>query len=423
MAIANETISGRPECAAYTAGRIFYGLDSIVYYSQLLEGQSLSQIDKCYQQNDPTAEQLSDVLDTDGGTIPINGADRIIQLVEYLQGVLVFSTNGVWQISGPETGFKATDYYVKQISDQGLIGIKTVVKTNETVIYWSRSGIYQISPNQYGQLSSESITENTIQTHYNSIGDTFKAKAKGVYLESEQKIQWLYNSNAGGTVLPDFCDMSLTLDLRTGGWFKDKFESEVTIVPTTHDISLAGAVLKSKSSTESEMLYVYTSKAVSSPFSVGLAFATKTDGDFEDFGSQFDTAYLDTGYETLGKPSNKKVAPYVTTHFKQTETAWVDLGGGDLDLNNKSSCLVSTKWDWNDTNANGRFGPSQEAYRFRRFFMPTGAGAFNSGETVITSKIKVRGRGKSLSVRFEQSAGKDFQLLGYSIQYSMKGGM
>lgn len=423
MALSNEVIDGRPECAAYAAGRIFYGLDSIVYYSQLLEGQSLSQIDKCYQQNDPTAEQLSDVLDTDGGTIPINGADRIIQLTEYLQGVLVFATNGVWQISGPDTGFKATDYYVKQISDQGLIGVKTVVKTNETVLYWSRSGIYQISPNQYGQLASSSITENTVQTHYNNIGDGFKEKAKGIYLESEQKVQWLYNSGVGGTVLPDFCDLSLALDLRTGGWFKDKFKSEDTIVPTTHDISLATAVLKSKSSKEDEMLYVYTSKTVNSPFSVGLAFATKTDADFEDFGVQFDTAYLDSGYETLGKPSNKKVAPYVTTHFKQTETAWVDLGGGDLDLNNQSSCLVSTKWDWNDTDANGRFGPSQEAYRFRRFFMPTGAGAFNSGETVITSKIKVRGRGKSLSVRFEQSAGKDFQLLGYSIQYSMKGGM
>jgi hypothetical protein len=55
--------------------------------------------------------------------------------------------------------------------------------------------------------------------------------------------------------------------------------------------------------------------------------------------------------------------------------------------------------------------------------MPSGAGSFNSGEQVITTKNKMLGRGNALSVRFEQEAGKDMQLLGYTTVYSVKGRM
>lgn len=421
MAIANETIDGRPECIAYIAGRVFYGLDSVVYYTQLLEGQSLSQLDKCYQLNDPTAEQISDILATDGGTIPINGADRIVQLVEFLEGVLVFANNGVWSISGPEGGFKATDFNVKKLTNEGIAGANTVVNAEGSVLYWAKSGIYQISQNQYGIAQPQNITFDTIQTFYENIPDAQKSTASGYYVKSKKMVEWLYcDTNTKDN--PFVVNKGLVLDLRVGGWFINQYNSGLDYSSAGTYKSLIAAVPKSEASLEEEVLYMYANYVVGAgSTTISYGFATKTDSSYQDFGVNYPTAYLETGYEALGKPSNKKTAPYLMVHFQQTEQNWVDLGGGDLDLDNKSSCNVSTKWDWNDTDANGRFGPSQEAYKFRRLFIPDAAGPFNSGETVISNRIKVRGRGNSVSIRFEQTAGQTFELLGYTIQYSMKG--
>lgn len=421
MAIANETIDGRPECIAYIAGRVFYGLDSIVYYTQLLEGQSLSQLDKCYQMNDPTAEQISDILATDGGTIPINGADKVIQLVEFLEGVLVFANNGVWLISGPDGGFKATDFNVRKLTNEGLTGPNTVVNAEGSVLYWSKSGIYRVSQNQFGIATPENISFETIQTFYEDIPDTQKENATGYYIKSKKMVEWLYcDTNTKDN--PFLVNKGLVLDMRVNGWFVNQYNSTLDFSSAGTYKSLIAAVPKSEGANDEEMLYLYAQYVVGTgSTAISYGFATKTDTNYQDFGTNFPTAYLESGYEALGKPSNKKTAPYITVHFRQTEENWVDLGGGDLDLDNKSSCLISSKWDWNDTNANGRFGPSQEAYKLKRVFVPAAAGPFDSGETVITNKVKVRGRGNSMSIRFEQTPGQTFELLGYTVQYSMKG--
>jgi len=423
MAIANETIDGRPECIAYIAGRIFYGLDSIVYYSQLLEGQSVASASKCYQKNDPTAEQISDILATDGGTIPINGADRIIQMVELLQGVIIFANNGVWYVSGPDGGFTATSFSVKKLTDEGCVGENTVVKAEGSVVYWSRSGIYRISQNKFATVEPENISFDTVQTFFDQISIAQKTTATGFYNKTKKTIEWFY-CDTDTKDNPFLVNKSLSLDTRSKGWFVNKYNSGLDFSAEGTYKSLIGAVPVKEGALEAEDLYMYVKSVVGGASStISYGFAEKINESFQDFGSNFTTAYLDTGFESLGKPSNKKVAPYMTVHFRQTEENWVDLGGGDLDLDKPSSCNVSSKWDWNDTNANGRFGPSQEAYKFRRFYLPDAAGPFNSGETVVTNKIKIRGRGNALSIRFEQTPGKNFELLGYTVQYNMKGGI
>jgi hypothetical protein len=40
---------------------------------------------------------------------------------------------------------------------------------------------------------------------------------------------------------------------------------------------------------------------------------------------------------------------------------------------------------------------------------------FDYPETVITTRMKVRGRGRSMRIKFESEQGKDFVLLGYSV--------
>ena len=40
---------------------------------------------------------------------------------------------------------------------------------------------------------------------------------------------------------------------------------------------------------------------------------------------------------------------------------------------------------------------------------------FDYPESVITTRMKLRGRGRSMRIKFESEQGKDFILLGYSV--------
>jgi len=42
-------------------------------------------------------------------------------------------------------------------------------------------------------------------------------------------------------------------------------------------------------------------------------------------------------------------------------------------------------------------------------------GTFNYPEDVVTTRLKLRGRGRSVRLKFESTTGKDFTLLGYSL--------
>ena len=87
-----EVVPERPTCCTYAAGRVFYGMNNTVYYGQVIEGESIDGLNKCFQRSDPTAEQLSDLLDTDGGTIPVNGAINIKQIEAFGNGCLLYTS-------------------------------------------------------------------------------------------------------------------------------------------------------------------------------------------------------------------------------------------------------------------------------------------------------------------------------------------
>jgi len=52
-------------------------------------------VGNCYQVNDPTSDQLFDLLPTDGGVIVIQGCGSIYKLFPLQNALLVFAANGV----------------------------------------------------------------------------------------------------------------------------------------------------------------------------------------------------------------------------------------------------------------------------------------------------------------------------------------
>lgn len=418
-----ETIDERPTCCGYAAGRLFYGLKNNVYYSQVMEGESIDKLGFCYQQNDPTSEQLSDLLDTDGGTIQIDNATDVVQLKKFRGGVLIYCKNGVWFLSGPDTGFTATNFSLTQVTNAGCISPESVVVAGDVHYYWSSEGIYSVAINQFGQAEAANVIELTMQSFFNDIDIIAKGKASGAYNRIKKQVEWFYCSDTqtGATEYKYAYDKSLVLDLRSGGVWPQDYNATLSEASGKF---IASVVNTTQGTEEFDTVQVVVvTGAPSATQNYSLDFGRKSDADFKDFVADYPLAYIETGYETLNKPSNKKTAPYIATHFLQTEENWVSDGSGGFTLDNPSSCKMRAKWDWNNSNGNNRWSPSQQVYRFRRTYIPSGAGAFDSGEQVITTKNKMLGRGQALSIRFEQEANKDMKLLGYTTQWSIKGKM
>lgn len=89
-----------------------------------------------------------------------------------------------------------------------------------------------------------------------------------------------------------------------------------------------------------------------------------------------------------------------------------------LDDTVKHGIQVTAKWGWTYLDTTNRWSNPQQGIKPNRLFVPTDeAKPFDDGFGVKHSKLKIRGRGKSLVIRFDSEQGKDFQLLGWSIPF------
>jgi hypothetical protein len=82
-------------------------------------------------------------------------------------------------------------------------------------------------------------------------------------------------------------------------------------------------------------------------------------------------------------------------------------------------CIATAKWGWTIDADTGRWSNPQQAIKPMRYRIPTDPDdPNNDGFGVKHSKLKIRGHGTSLVVRFESEEGKDFQILGWSIPFT-----
>lgn len=216
----------RPRATAFYAGRVFYAgtraskWGSRIYFSQILERPT--QVGECYQMQDPTSEDVPDLLPSDGGVIVIPDIAEVIKLYAYGDGLFAFATNGVWKISGPDGGgFKANDYSVSKMSTAAALGPYSFVETEQGLLWWNRSGIWVIAPDQTGlSVQVTSLTDSTIKEFFDDIPDESKKYAKGAYNNQSKIVQWIYRSTAPTDIEEKFgYNRILNLDTRTGAFY------------------------------------------------------------------------------------------------------------------------------------------------------------------------------------------------------------
>jgi hypothetical protein len=441
-----ESEDNRPEVIKFYAGRMWYmGVDSSainghVFFSQVVI--TPEHAGRCYQQSDPTGEELSELLDNDGGVVVIPELGQVRGAVVKDRFLIIFASNGVWAISGAsQDGFKATDFQVQKITNVGCIGKDTVVETESFPIWWSDQGIYTIGANEGGELQGQSLSLQTIETFYqDEIPTASKKYARGIYDPASKRVMWLYNTT-GPTDTTDRWKYNacLLLDTSLGAFYPWKIkdltnespylvgvfntQAALTISDESDVIDSSGNELQDSSfndvivNTEAfpnnisflKFMAIVPNKSDTTNTWVFCDFNNDSFLDWETsngIGISYDS-YAELGYEMFGTLT-KKQTPYIQFFFNKTET-----GSANGELLRPSSCFMQTKWDWTSSGDAGRWSEKQQIYKLKREFDNGQITTSLPGEDVVVSETKVRGHGKVFQVRFESEAGHDFDLAGW----------
>jgi hypothetical protein len=386
----------KPTVSTSGFGRVFFAGGSTLYYSPVLE--QTADLGRCYQVNDPTSDENSDLLDTDGGALKLQDAGQIIDIAVYRIGILVFTNRGVWYVYNGETGFRSTSYQVSKISEEVLLNQGAYVEAQGIMYFATPTDINVIVPNEFDNLSVNSLTDDTILSYYKNLVETDIISP--VYDRANSQI-WFNCS-----------DCSLVRDLRANAWYPQQFVGDRGIPDSLY--------------IDNEVLFV--NSKLYGLNTVNYNFAKNTNTLFQDFGTDIQ-AYLVSGFETLGKFSHKKASTYGSFFFQKTETQVTAFDENTMELvfDLPSSCTLQLRWDFDSSNAYDKWVTvTGNLYQpMKRGFIPPDEDdlpwSFDTGEQIVSKKTKLRGNGKAVQFRFDAEPEKDLQLLGYSVEYTMRG--
>ena len=466
-------ISG-PSSIASFAGRIWYGginststvddwdgapdLSKVVLFSQLADSDSASL--RCYQAGDPTSKDNPDIVDTDGGFIVIPEAEVILKLVPLSNSLVVVASNGIWTIDGGgDTGFTATGYRVSKISSNGCVATGSVVVVEESMSYFAQRGIMQVSGTSLDGMSATDISQGRILDYYHSLSPNELTTCTSAYDPETREVSWNFLGATEAT------ELKLSLDLNA--FFKHVWQGSLMgndvlpiatlplpkvlagvldnlVVVNGVEVVAGGEAVAIGSATNTaspvsairliQQVFVNTNTTLS----INLGFAVVDPASFNDWESfptnhnpagieaweipsPTDTpATIVTGYLTGGDTQRVKQIPYITMLFNKTETGFEEDIDGELSPIGASSCKVQAQWEWTNSARSNRWGKEFQGYRHRRFYMPEdGSDQYEDGHSVVTTKNKLRGKGRALSLKMTTEPGLDCQILGWSFNLSM----
>lgn len=380
----------RPSCCAFFAGRVWYaGVESNsyigeVYYSQIIERDE--QLGQCYQTNDPTSENLSDLLDTDGGIARVLDIGTIYKMISTQKALILLASNGVWAISGSDVAsFKATDYTIKKISSMILSSGLSYVDAMGTPLFWSDDGIWTIAY-EGGDFTVVSLSDKKIQQFFKNIPRESRKWAKGAFNSVDRLVQWVYSNTAPTTVDERYTyDRILTMNTGTGAFYPWSNESTTTKI---HGI--VAIPCYTNSTLQTDFKYFVDENTSGSTYS--STFAEAKNADYLDWVGNSESlnysSYFISGYRIHGEGSREYQANYVT--FICT-----DVTG--------ASAFVQGVWDFANNTLSKKWTTAQQIY--------------NSTPTYRNyriRKIKIRGWGKALQFRIYSAQGLPFKIVGWS---------
>lgn len=417
----NSSEGARPSSVEWFAGRAFYAgvvhkdYSSTIYFSKIIE--QTSEFGYCYQVNDPTAENSSDLLSSDGGTIVIPEAGEIFRLWSIEGSLVVFASNGIWVITGSTgIGFSATDYTVKRLSSIKSLSASGFVDVTGYPVWWTSEGIYgMVAGTSTGAPQVKSLTEDTFKRFIQDVPDESKKYIKGAYNPLERKVIWLYRSTAPTTIAeryqynkclcfnvltgafnywtPNVADVSLSGVICVGGTASSFISENVTDTAgntvTAGGLNVTAQVLSTESS---PYVFKYLTQYLDGGSRKWTWSETFNSG-FVDWKFFYTSptvygSFLNAGYQVRGDGQRDFQSNYVTVYGDSTTP---------------TSCYFQGIWDYALNSNTGRWSSKQRVtfddnnyrYKFKR--------------------IKVRGRGKALQFRLTSYNADQFSVVGWSV--------
>jgi len=416
----------RPSTSAFFAGRIFYsGINTVpfnsnIYFSQIIESDD--QYGKCYQTNDPTSEDLFDLLPTDGGVIIIPEAGTIYKLMTVPGGMCVFAANGVWFVTGSTgLGFIANDYTVQKIANINTLTASSFVSVAGYPCWWNSEGIYIVSASQNGTIPTiQSISNDKIKQFFDDIPITSKRFAKGFFHITDNHIRWIYRSTSTSNIneIYDF-DRVLNFNVQTGAFYPWTISNEVAkvhaIVPTAlvtrpvsvDDVVDSGGDFVIDSSGDQVITF---SETGSGSIQFDKYFVSYVDGtdthvtfadrnndhyldweEVDDVGENF-VSYFISGYKLAGAG----IRPFQNNYIKVFSRT-----------NEPVSYKFQGIWDYATTGSGTGEWTSMQ-------LLEQDVSHNNTDYSVGTKRLKVRGRGTALQFKVTSVDGEPFDIIGWT---------
>lgn len=377
----------RFETTCVWAGRAWYaGVDSgtignRLYFSQVFEGPS--RFGLCYQEADPASRHITEMIASDGGVIVIPEMGKAISLVPHKNYLVVFTTNGVWVIFGRDGIFDATAYGVRKVSEEVLVNANAAAETETGVVYWSTDSISMVMEDpQAGGVVSKSMSDGVLKNFISGYGPSDWPYIRTYSLIGSRRVA--FSLPREDLVVND---KLLWVDLRLGAYYTDTFKSSNPSLPS----SVEGLFYQYDVEEEERIKAV----VVAIPYGMGdykahLCTFSHADTDFAHTGETEEIdAVCVTGHTNGGDASKAKQGTYIRVYMAQ-ET--------------NSSAYVQSIWDYASGTGSNKYSNTQQCFRTK------------PDHSVAISKLRVRGWGNSLQLKFTNERGKPCRILGWDME-------
>lgn len=415
----------RPTVAGFFAGRAWYAgvqgasLNTTLFYTRTIENLA-KHCGQCYMDNDPTSEELSDLLPTDGGTINIQGVGTIYSLMAMGSALLIFASNGIWSITGSQgLGFIATDYAVNKVSTIISDGYSNFVEVDGTIMWWNPDGIYQISTQDGLSFQVQSLTDFKIRKYMDvGIPTPNRKAASGSYNPTERTVTWLFRDTPPATVseTKDY-NKVLVYNVLTKAFY-------IWTLDSTHPVKLNGVLSFKGSAADSAPLNVINSggdlvqnsggdQVITYDLSGSLAIPTYSYICTYYDGANWqltvakcnDTTYTDwpsyTGATAVTYSSTFTTAYRLEGQaYRYFQPSYVFVF---LEAEDSASCFMQGIFDFTNSGNSGKWSTRQQIYNSAQQHYGTNF-----------RRLKVRGKGKSMQLKFTSEAGKPFTIIGWA---------
>jgi hypothetical protein len=410
----------RPKTGAWFQGRVWYaGVDASqavtgdaqyytwtenIYFSQIIG--DVGDFGSCYQANDPTNQDLFDLLPTDGGVIVIPGSGTIYKLHPVQNGLLVFADNGIWFItSSSGLGFTANDYSVNRISAIKSISGTSFIDVLGNPLFWNEEGIYAVEPSRdqipygHGGFTVNPLTVGTILGFYNSIPLDSKRFVKGAYNPVTYIVEWTYRSTQESGIANRYqYDSILNLNIHNKAFYP------YAIGNNGHNFVAGINYMDYPSGTQTpQFKYLTTVNNTQLTFSEENDFTHWVDWfAFDSIGMDYSSSFT-TGYKLHGQAIRRFQPLYVVVYTRNSSSP--------------NGYNIFSTWDFATSKLSGKIGTQQVINNNTTFF--SNIGSFG----MIPRRHKLRGHGYAFQINVSSIKGMPFDIMGWAIEDTINVGV